>query len=275
MSEGDAAPELGQEFALEYLGGGCYRRVIDERWGNANNAIFGGYAAAVCLAAAAAESRHAALCSAHIMFLAPTKPGSIELAVTSERQGRSFSALRVLGLQGERHVLAANAWFWPATGSSESLPLQGPPPPSPSQATAIPWLDDYPFYRWMETLALDYPDRMDRFVTADYRPIDVWSRPRGASLPPGLMTQLYDVLLADAHTADGAARWPGFYPEATISLDLHMQWAAGLHQPGWRRLTATAIPPLDGLSASSATICDDKGRVCATSSQQAWSRHNG
>lgn len=262
---------LEEALALESLGSGRYRRLIDAQWCNLHGGAFGGYSAALAMAACAAESPHKALCSMHVLFLESVKPQHLDLQVESERRGRSFSALRVSGTQNGRRVLAATALFKPdapraAVDHAEPSHISA----APADAGALPWLDIYPFYRWLETRAIDYPADMDSFVTAQPRPIAVWSRPRHGELSSGFMTQLYDILLADAHIADAMLRWPGTGPLSLLSLDLHMQWSGRFAANGWRRLVASAPCPADGIGTCSAVLYDEQRRECATASQQAW-----
>jgi acyl-CoA thioesterase len=108
------------------------------------------------------------------------------------------------------------------------------------------------------------------------RSVEVWLRPKDRHLPPGTLTQLFDVIVADAHISDSQLRGgqPGlaFDPNSLVSLDLSIQWTPFIHNTGWRRIQATSPPAAHGFSACTATIFDETGSVCAHAAQQTYQR---
>jgi acyl-CoA thioesterase len=263
------APLLENEFLLDG-GSGTYHREISSRWENSDDRIFGGYSAALSFAAAARESPHGTFCSGHVMFLEGVHAGRIELVVTPLRVGRSVAAMRVEGLQDGRRVLATAVWLrsapTPDAPSGAILQAQGP-----DHGVPLAWLPNlFKFHQWLETRGIDYPSSVEAFGVDRKPSVDVWLRPKAQPLPAGMMTQLFDILVADAHISDCQLRASACDPAALVSLDLAIQWTSVLHRPGWRRMQAFTPPVADGSAACVATISDETGFTCATAAQQTW-----
>jgi acyl-CoA thioesterase len=256
-------------------GQGHYHRTIEPSWGNSDERIFGGYSTALCFAAAARESPHPALCSGHVIFLEAVHSGRIAFDVVTLRKGRSVAAMQVSGIQDGRQVLACQTWLHsaPAEQAAATAPSEQH---GPDRAIELAWLSDvFGFHGWLESRGVDYPRSIEEFSDDRKRTVDVWSRPKAGQLPNGTMTQLFDVLVADAYMADSHLRSQPCNPAHLVSLDLAIQWTAILHRTGWRRIQAESPPVTGGSAACVATIVDETGTVCATASQQTWHIRRG
>jgi acyl-CoA thioesterase len=260
---------LEGEFTLDG-GQGHYQRTIEPSWGNSDERIFGGYTTALCFAAAARESLHPALCSGHVIFLEAAHTGRIDFEVNTLRKGRSVAAMQVSGIQDGRRVLICQTWLRSAP-TEQAAPGAMNRHHGPDGVSDLAWLSNvFGFHGWFESLGVDYPRSMEEFSDDRKRTVDVWSRPKAGQLPHGTMTQLFDVLIADAYMADSHMRSQPCDPAHLVSLDLAIQWTPLLHRTGWRRIQAESPPVTDGSAACIATISDESGTVCATASQQTW-----
>jgi acyl-CoA thioesterase len=262
---------LDAQFILDG-GSGRYKRTIHANWCNFDERVFGGYTAALCFAAAARESVHPALASGHVVFLDAVCPETIEFEVTILRRGRSLTAVRVDALQRGKPVVACQAWLRAAP--SEPAPV-GHTDAIQGLATTVDlaWLaSDLGFHGWLESRGVDYPRNWQEFAQDRQRSVDLWVQPRPGLLASGVMTQLFDILVADAFIADSHLRGQACNPADLVSLDLGIQWTPLTHRTGWRRIRAESPPVTDGSAACVATLEDETGSVCATATQQAWIR---
>ena len=123
------------QFRLANDADGIYSRMIDKSWDNGAGRIFGGYTAALSLAAAAAISPHPELCSFHILFLEPVSSGLITFEVNALRIGRAVAAVQVAGQQNDRKVLSSQVWLRPAmitaAAADATIDLQHDQPSQP------------------------------------------------------------------------------------------------------------------------------------------------
>lgn len=260
------------DFALAG-GNGRRHRNIPTQWVNYGERVFGGYSAALCFAAAVSESTHPAICSGHVAFLETVHPGRIDFEVSVLRRGRSLTALRVDAFQNERRSLVCHTWLRSAPTVEAAPPGSAPDWPDPAHAVDLSWLVDvFTFHRLLEARGVDYPASRELFQADGRRTVDVWLRPKDRQLAAGTLTQLFDVIVADAHIGDCHLRGAhqGCGPENLVSIDLAMQWTPVLHRPGWRRIQAESPTPAQGCAASVATIFDETGAICATAAQQTW-----
>lgn len=259
------------EFELQRCTGGTYGRTIGAHWSNKSNRIFGGYSAALALNAAIAAAPFRRLCSAHAIFLDPVLEGDIVFEVATLKAGRSLVAMRVTGSQHNRPVLTAQVWLRAPIEAPVSGEIRSSEP-KPEQAVDLSWLAEaYPFHRFLQCRAIDYPSSArDLFEGDGRRTVDIWSRPNVTSFSSQSLTQLFDVLVADAFASDPQVRMKDVDPGRLVSLDLSIQWSPWPGQSGWRRLQGWAPPAGAGLSSCLATIFDERMNVCASVAQQTW-----
>lgn len=266
-----------------------FGRVVGDHWCFAERA-FGGYTAALSVAAALAATGRGHVASAAIMFLEPGRPGPARFTVHPLRTGRSAEAVRVVARQGERTVLEASLWLadaWRADpGSRPAVP---PPPdpahaddPGPDDAADLAWLlDVWTMLHFAERRAIDYPTGFTSFARGVPRAA-LWVR---ADLDPAAddppHPQVVDVLHLDAHLFDAPGMVTGFTsPDdpttgtSMISLDLAVAWQPGASaRPAtdWRRLDTHGSVGEGGVT-SWGSLTDVDGRRLATATSQGLAR---
>jgi acyl-CoA thioesterase len=258
----------------EYLdlegGDGRYHRLIGEDWVFADR-VFGGYTAAVAIAAAGRESPHPSLLSTHVVFLEAALSGPIELAVTAVRCGRATWVGRTVANQGGRPILTCDSWFGDrgigAVPAPHLRPAEGDGARLPESYPSLGWLRElYPFLGFLDETAVDYP--ADEREAGGPSRIEVWARPALQTGEDPFLAQVIDLMLADAHLLDAAMRPRSLGAGLAVSLDLAVWWARHRPSSGWLRLVAEA----DGLDDQFATCwgtirCQD-GSLRASVGQQ-------
>lgn len=270
-------PALPQSIAaeLELTGSGDrYEREVGSFWAMADSEgerAFGGYSAALPLAAAARAAAHPALLSCFVMFLGATRPGPIEVRVTTLRSGHATSALRATSYQDGRPCVATTAWFATLDAlEPTSAPEPGPELPEPDACAPSPdWSPDYPFMALFEERRIDYPESFERFSGGPPH-IELWMRtvvPLGSDEP--VFAQLRDIMMLDAHLLDAVVRSRPSFDVAMWSLDLAVWWSSVEResQP-WIRMWSDAAAPGRGFSAVTGGLCRRDGARLAGASQQ-------
>jgi acyl-CoA thioesterase II len=146
--------DLGQDTALEELGEGRFRAVLQpdwEIWGP-----MGGYVAACALRAAGLVSPHPfpAAFSCHYLGVGRFEP--VDITVEVRRSGRSATSLRVEVEQEGRRLLDAMVW---STAEGEGLEHDEAEPPDVPGPDGLPAMSDlvpaeaqrpYPFWQNLE-----------------------------------------------------------------------------------------------------------------------------
>lgn len=266
-----AAPvSLADEFRLDGDGDtGRYRRDISPFWTFGDNRVFGGYSAALVLAAAARALEMPGLLSCHVMFVEATRSGPVECLVEPMRCGRGTAAVRAVMQQAGEPTVIAQAWL-----TADALPGAAPDEiqhsvPGPEGCREIAFrAQTIPFMAVFEERAVDYPDSPAAFHSGPAH-IDVWVRPR---LDPGgpdrLISQLFDVLALDAHLLDPTLRARKSLQNGTASLDLGVTWCEALDPPAWRRVRTQSGPAVGRFVATSGVIRDAQGNIHARATQQ-------
>ena len=258
---------IAQEVQLEPAGDSRWARAIGEGWVNSGDRVFGGYSAALALAAAVEGSPHDALASGTVMFLEAILPGRIEFEVTTLRRGRSVACMSVIGVQHGRPAITAQAWTRRA--APMATPSGGVVAPE-GVGVSLEWLDSvFPFHQYLESRALRYPASLSEFETGAPWSVELWARPRGSLPVEPLHDQLFDVILADAHLGDiGVASVEDL--DLLISLDLQVQWATAPCVPGWRHIVVAEAPAESRMFPSVARISDTAGTLSAVVTQQVY-----
>jgi acyl-CoA thioesterase len=254
--------------------GSRFARDISPFWSFGESRVFGGYAAALGVAAIARVLRMPLMLSCHVMFASATRPGPVEIIVEPLKSGRAGAAARALVQQGGEITVSVEAWF-----TAESLPPDsrtsacpvGPEPQSCPQiafrAAGIPFMD------FLEERAIDYPVSTAQFF-AGAPFIDLWARsrwPMGESDVP--LHQVFDVMMIDAHMLEPTRR-ARVTPEIdTVSLDLSVLWCDELAPGNWRRVRVESSPPSSGFALTTAAVFDERGAIAARATQLGRIRH--
>ena len=266
------------DFVLTALGDHAYRGAVPAHWTFEGRA-FGGFTAALTLAAVLADQARPALTSAHIAFLEPGQVGPVEIAVDAMRSGRSAAVVRATATQEGRPILLATAWLVDAWSTEAHTPMPDPFPPAPigegpedwrraPVGPSIGWLAEaWQMLTFAERRSIDYPTSWDGFARG--RPeIALWSRLVDPLLVP--FGQLVDVLYLDAHLFDAPAQMTGFEGLAMLSLDLSIAWQPGsslVAAEAWRRIESRGAVTGGGVS-SYATVTADHGELLAVATSQ-------
>ncbi len=258
--------------------------VIGDHWCFAERA-FGGYTAALGVAAALAATDREHVASASVLFLEPGRPGPIRLTVVPLRVGRTAAAVRVQARQGERTVLEATLWLADAWGPSAPATDASRPAIGPEGADDLDWLIEvWTMLAFGERRAIDYPTGFASFARG--RPhAELWVRADLAAAPapaPPPHPQVVDILHLDAHLFDAPGMITGFTsPDdpasgtSMISLDLTVAWQPGAStEPAtaWRRLTCDGSVTHGGVTSYGSLTTVD-GRRLATATSQGLARH--
>jgi acyl-CoA thioesterase len=139
---------------LEEVGAGRWRVWAPEHWFVARGPNGGYLAAVVARAAEAAAGRPLRSLSLH--FVAAPAVGPIDVAVTLEREGRTYSAVSIRLEQGGAPMTLALATLgelpeegaaWDATTMPDATPLDGTQPMAPDQANVPAFMRNYDM-RW-------------------------------------------------------------------------------------------------------------------------------
>jgi acyl-CoA thioesterase len=251
--------------------------VVGDGWTFADR-VFGGYTAALALAAARRESPHPTVLAAHVVFLEAARPGPVDIAVTELRIGRRTWAGRSVVSQAGRPVVTTDAWFGDRGPRPPDPPAEGgnagaaaPPDPAdhidPESCSSLAWLlGIYPCVGFLEERAIDYPTHADE--SGGPPRVELWARPAAPLGEDPFLAQVLDLMLADAHLVDAAMRPGGLTSGLAVSLDLAVSWERPEPVSRWLHLTAEAGPVADGFTTCRGAIRSQDGRLRATAVQQ-------
>lgn len=252
------------DLALESAGAG-FTRVIGPDWTFADR-VFGGYTAALAVAAARARSTQPSPIAAHVMFLEAALPGPISLEVTELRAGRSLWAGRVTAAQGARQVLSCDLWF----GDRPPHPLTAAGPgtePAPETCPSLGWLPEmWPCMGFLDERVIDYPAGPDE--SGGGQQVALWARAAKEIGPDPFLAQVLDLMVADAHLMDAALRETGLRDTLGFSLDINVTWERPRPSPGWLRLRADAESGADGFVTCRGTVHAPDGTLRLTALTQ-------
>jgi hypothetical protein len=242
---------------------GRLAREVGAQW-TFGDSIFGGYSAAVLVAAIAGAAALPELLAASVTFVGALAPGPVEVAVEPALDGYTAWVGRAVLSQGGAPALIGEAWF----GRQGTLrPVEGATIP-PADTTSMEWFTrKYPFMGAFDERASDYPE--DESV--DVRPaparVGVWARaaaPLAVTTP--LERQLFTLMLIDGHIIDAAVRPHGNRGLVGLSHNLTVHWTGMPTSNGWFEFTAEALG--HGLFAATRAVVAGAGGECAWALQQ-------
>jgi hypothetical protein len=272
----------GDDFTLESVDEGQYRRRVPEHWCFDGRA-FGGYTAALALAGVLDTAGGSAAASLSVSFLHPGEVGPVEIDIGTLRSGRSASAYRAVVRQGGAILVDASVWVADAWSGPAISPPPAPAEPvePPDALPSLAWLvDDWGALDFADRRAIDYPLTWQEFARGTPR-IALWTRVDDGGEPatsePLPSPQLGDVLHADAHLFDAPAQVTGFGEVWLLSLDLNVTWFPGsmlVPSTDWRQVEVIGAVAAGGVTASG-TIRDTKGNLLATMTSQGLRRRSG
>jgi hypothetical protein len=239
---------------------GTYGREISDRWDIGGERAFGGYGAAIALAATLADVEMPTALSTHVAFLEPLQFGPIAIEVETLRRGRRVAVARATATQDGRPALTMTTWL-----SASPLPDR-PVVPEPDEPDRNWAGEKWPVLDFADRRGAGYPDSATGF--AGERAIELWIRPH---LPAP--HQLVDVLVLDGHLLDAPLSLLGNIDAAMASLDLSVSWTQRPAPPpgGWRRLRSEGDVNGDGVVAVGSLSWGDD-RPYAVAATQALSR---
>jgi hypothetical protein len=239
---------------------GTYGRDISDRWNIGGDRAFGGYGAALALAATLAEVDMPAALSTHVAFLEPLQFGEIAIEVEVLRRGRRVAVARATAIQASRSALTMTTWL------STSAPPAGAVVPEPNEPGRNWAGEKWPVLDFADRRGARYPESATGF--AGEREIELWIRPH--TVAPD---QLVDVLVLDGHLLDAPLSLLGNIDAAMASLDLSVSWLQRPAPPsgGWRCLRAQGDVNGDGVVATGSLSWGDD-RPYAVAATQALSR---
>lgn len=228
-----------------------YRADVPASWDLVDR-TFGGYSAALTVAAAAVDvAAPARLASAKVLFLEPVVAGEAQLEVTTIRSGRSLSWRRSTLRQGGRNAVTCFVGLR-VPPPTERVPCSGQPAQAvpPANLKRIEFLSErYPYARNFDERAVDYPDTHDGFGDGSFE-VAVWAQATASPFDgTGIAAQLFDLALADAHLLDAVCRGAGVRLDDAFSIDLDVVWVEGAPDSEWRRVD------VDGAKGSDFAPC--------------------
>jgi acyl-CoA thioesterase len=241
-------------------------------------ALNGGYLAAVMLRACGAMSGLGRPASVSCYFLAPPKPGTVQVDVERLRVSRKAEALAARMTQNGIPVAHGMVWMVAEglSGLSHDAAV-APPVPRPEQLassqrmlTDAQWAARPPMWRNFEERPIDWPDD---WVNPSPRP------PRVLSWLRFVRDEVHDdpvvdagrsLVLLDLYPPSAAYR---AYDNAhrthnPTSLDLHVTLHRAAGKSPWLLIDAEAPLAADGLVAGRGSVWSESGELLATSTQQ-------
>ena len=269
----------GDDFRLDAVGEGRFQRQLPANWCFDGRA-FGGYTAALALAAVLDVAGGPPAASLSVSFLHPGEIGTVEIDVGTLRRGRSAAAFHAVVRQGDRTLIDASAWVADAWGEppEAAAPVPTEPVPGPDECPSLQWLiEDWGALDYADRRAIDYPSTWEGFARGTPR-IALWTRiddgHEMGTTEPLPFSQLGDVLHADAHLFDAPAQVTGFQEAWLLSLDLGVTWfpgAAALPSTSWRQVDVIGAVATGGVT-SSGSIRSHDGSLLATITSQGLRR---
>ncbi len=264
----EPAPRLGDVIALEQIDENLYRAnfVFDEEW-----SLYGGQAAAQALLAAGLTVGDRRPHSLHGYFLrAGDAARPTIFQVFRDRDGRSFSARRVVALQGGEVIFNASMSF--------QTPVEAPSRQVPAMPETLEPADGepYPIQRLFscEGRVVPQPDYGQDPALDSRWPARFWSRCTDPAMTAGpLLDACALTYLSDISCGLAPFAQDGWQPGP--SLD-HAIW---FHQPGvtgdWLLNEFQPITATGDRGMYTGTVFDRAGRLVATIAQETVFRNQG
>jgi acyl-CoA thioesterase superfamily protein len=138
--------DLGEDTAVENLGGGRYRATLSQDWEIWGP--MGGYVAACALRAAGDASNKPFPASFSCHYLGVARFGPIDIEVEARREGRGATSQRVEVTQSGRAVLDAMVWSTSEVPGLEHDETVAPGVPSPDDLPGFPPETVRPYRFW-------------------------------------------------------------------------------------------------------------------------------
>jgi acyl-CoA thioesterase-2 len=272
--------DLGEQTAVEALGGGRYRAHVHQDW-----EIWGpegGYIASIALRAAGAEAQlgRPATFSCHYLGVARFEPVDIE--VVALRRGRNAESFRVSITQEGRAILEAIVWTIGEVEGLEHAVATAPDLPDPESLptmaerwAAIDEAERPPFAFWENfdgraiEWSADWPpsgplepvwQQWERFV-----PTSTFSDPW---IDAARSLVLVDVVSWPAASRHHAWRWPDGPEWVAPSLDLSVAFHDPQPDEPWLLVEGTAPVARDGLIGWTGRLWSRSGHLVASGGGQ-------
>ncbi|MCV7181418.1 acyl-CoA thioesterase [Mycolicibacterium murale] len=273
-------------FDVQDLGGASYRgaQPVDDV---PRVRVFGGQVVAQAMAAAARTVSGRLLHSLHASFLRPGNPAvPLRYAVTSLREGRTFSTRRVTTVQGDVVVMEAmTSFIEPIAGDDyqQPMPLVTPPEALPTLDEQLaPYIDEgYAELARLKLFEMRYIDPPPRVAVDAGVPEEavcrVWFRVESAP-PRALLTDpmlaqcllgyVSDWTILDPVQVGVGKTWQSM--ETMASLD-HAMW---FHRPvdfsDWLLYDQRAPSAIGGRGLGSGLIYNRSGELVCTVTQEGF-----
>lgn len=260
------------DFTLSPADGG-FTRHLPARWCFGDRA-FGGYTAAIALAALLTRSAHPVAASLAVTFLEAGVVGPVDIEVEPLRTGRTAASARATVRQDGRAILLATAWLADGWGSPTTVAVEPPfDGPGPADAAPVDWLsDEWPALGFAERAGVDYPTSWAGFARG--RPeVSLWARMLTApdlGRDPLPFAQMADVLHLDAHLFDAPGQVTGWTEADLLSLDLSIAWRPGAHlvpSTEWRLLQSRGSVADGGVTSVGSVLGPDRALLASATSQ--------
>jgi acyl-CoA thioesterase len=233
----------------------------------------GGYAAAVALRAAGAESEFPRPASFHCQFLNVAQFGDIHAEVTSLRRTRRAEALRV-SLTQEKPVLEALVWTVAELTGIDHTASEAPEAPVPGEVESLDWPGGPPFRFWENFDARPVYPALDQWQDATSPRSLGWSRLltrpalEDAFIDAGRMLCVADSAMFPAATL----AHEGLFPYIAPSLDLNVSFHAAARDSEWLLIEAQSPVSRGAVVAGRASIWSQDGQLVASAAQQMLQR---
>jgi acyl-CoA thioesterase len=202
-------------------------------------------------------------------MLDAVRPGPIEISVEVLRRGRGAGAARATARQDGSVRLVTQCWLTDEPLAAPIVANEALTQPAPLDCPEIVFRrQELPFMTVMSERAISYPPSSEQFHSGP--PVmEVWARP-GIDAGDGDLpiSQLFDVMILDAHVLDAALRVRPSTDVLTASLDMGAMWHRPLEFETWRRVRTECGPLAAGFVATSGTVHDETGRLFIQAMQQ-------
>jgi acyl-CoA thioesterase len=267
---------------------GCYTGSVDAAYCTPQGA-FGGYLTTLALRAAVRTAEHARPIGVHCQFLAPARPGDIDVIVSTERVSSRAEALAVSIRQGDSTVTSSQVWVAGSGRHVDQTPAPPPAAPAPAAvrplAQSLSGLDELPFVEVRPVLEppldrprpegdMPWPGVVFGNLLPDAPPsLRAWVRLRPScasgegDLDAGASVIALDWLIPMLATACHVGR---------MVLHSSLGLAIGFHESAapseWRFCEVELPAAREGIVQAVGRVWSDDGRLLATGQQQLLQR---
>ena len=266
--------DLASDTAVRALGDGRFEATLSrdwEIWGP-----MGGYVAACALRAAGASTEHMRPAAFSCHYLSVARFGTVDIHVSTRKQGRTATAQRVEIVQEDRPILDAMVWSVSEVEGLEHDETVMPEVPGPDALPSIRELlpDDavpsFPFWNNLDAKPLDFELE---WPPSGPRPArwQEWLRflPRATYDDPWVDATRF-VILVDLPSWPSAHR-PHAYkqpPFTAPTLDLNVAFHQSARGQEWLLCEGAAPLSTDGLFGWTARVWSPGGRLHASGGGQ-------